>query len=565
MLRKALVIVALALALVLPASAQESKSYSADRFDVDVTVQTGGSLQVIEQVDFRFVGGPFSYVYRELPTDLTDGITNIQAGADGAIWPLGTGPGQVEIEPGNPIRVTWHLPPTSNAVHTFDLTYDALGVVRQGDGADVLDWQALPEEYDYRIAASQVTLRYPLGAEPIGAPVLLAGKGDVAAGDNQVRIVAGDIGPDEPLIVRLNFAPGSVISAPPAWQAQQQAINDRAWLWIALGAITLVGGTAAVLLVSRRFRRPARPAGGIAYAPPSDLSPAIAGVITGDSTSVSWQSALATLFDLANRGYVEIGELGSRKWYEGQDFRIALLSRPSNLSADEQALLDLLFTDKAGGSLDSITGKEMGKLVTSGRWEHYRSALKNELILAGLLSPKRQAAAKRFVVGGTLLMVLAAVIFIAALLLATQFGYWPLLVSGALFMVAVVAYLAAATLSARSDLGEQVAASWAPFRHYLVQASKGKERIPNPELFEQYLPYAMAFGVAEKWAKQNEKAGWHDVPGYFRSLSPNGDASIAAFIAIIAATNSSGGAASATAATGAAAAGAAGGGASGAG
>jgi uncharacterized membrane protein len=298
--------------------------------------------------------------------------------------------------------------------------------------------------------------------------------------------------------------------------------------------------------------------------PPSDLSPAIAGAIAGDGTGIGWQHALATLLALADRGSIEIAELGERKWYQGADFEVTLLERPTDPSPEEQALLDLLFTSKSGQPITQLTGSEMGKLVTSGRWNTYKETLKNEMILADLISPKREAAVKRFVVVGVLLLFGAAALFVVALLLGAQFGYWTLLPVGAVFLLSILSFLVAATISTRSERGEQMAAMWRPYRRYLEQAAKGKERIPNPDLFAQYLPYAMAFGVAENWAKQNEKAGWDEAPSYFRTLGVQGSNNTAAFIAILAATNSSGGAAAASAGAGAAA-GAAGGGASGAG
>ena len=125
MLRK-LLLPLLFVALLFSIAAQDDRSYSADRFDVDVAAQTDRSLVVEETVTFRFVGGPFSFVFRELPTDHTDGITDIVAGVDGVPWPQGTGPGQVEIEGNNPIVVTWHLSPTSDTVQNFTLSYLSL-------------------------------------------------------------------------------------------------------------------------------------------------------------------------------------------------------------------------------------------------------------------------------------------------------------------------------------------------------------------------------------------------------------------------------------------------------
>ena len=55
-----------------------AKSYSADRFDVDIQVQPGRAALVKETVAFRFEGGPFTFAFRGLPTRYTDGLTGFQ-------------------------------------------------------------------------------------------------------------------------------------------------------------------------------------------------------------------------------------------------------------------------------------------------------------------------------------------------------------------------------------------------------------------------------------------------------------------------------------------------------
>ena len=164
----------------------QEKSYRADRFDVDMTVEEGGSVLVTETVVFDFVGGPFTYVFRELPLDHTDGISIIEASVDGVTYPVGSNPGQVEISTDNPMRITWHLEPTSNATHTVVLTYRADGVVRQEDGTDALYWQPLPDSYEYFIESSETAVTYPSSAELIAEPAVLAGTAVITQADNQV-------------------------------------------------------------------------------------------------------------------------------------------------------------------------------------------------------------------------------------------------------------------------------------------------------------------------------------------------------------------------------------------
>ena len=129
------VAIALLLAcLLLPLPALAGKDYSADRFDVDLTVQSDGSLLVRETVVFRFAGGPFTYAFRDLAYTEIDQIDRLQAGMDGVTLSQGTGPGQVEIVAARPLKVTWHFAPTSDSTHEFTLTYRVQGAIRKEAG-----------------------------------------------------------------------------------------------------------------------------------------------------------------------------------------------------------------------------------------------------------------------------------------------------------------------------------------------------------------------------------------------------------------------------------------------
>ena len=143
MLRRALTL-SLLLCLLLIATVQAAKSYEAQRYDVDLAIQEDGSLVVTETAVFDFEGGPFTYVFRDLAYTEVDAIDRLQASMDGKVLPQGTGPGQVEIQAGDPLQVTWHFAPTSDSTHTFTLVYRVQGAIRQLDDADALIWRAIP-------------------------------------------------------------------------------------------------------------------------------------------------------------------------------------------------------------------------------------------------------------------------------------------------------------------------------------------------------------------------------------------------------------------------------------
>ncbi len=563
MSRKLMLIAVLLLALPLAVAAQGDKSYSADRFDVAVNAQADGSLAVDEAVTFRFVGGPFSYVFRELPTEFTDGITEIVAGVDGIPWPQGTGPGQVEISGQNPVVITWHLSPTADTTQTFTLSYRALGVVRQGTEADVLDWQALPDEYEYTIASSRVSVSYPASAQLNGQPQVLAGKADAATTGAQAVFTQGNLSAGDPLVVRLTFTPDSFGGAPPAWQARTESQNSRAWIWVTAAAATLIGGLVAAFGGARAYQSKARKATSYLHRPPFDLPPALAAFLFNQT--VSWQHGLGTLFDLASRGLIRIEETSEKKWYRSADFDVTLVDRPADLRLHEQALVDILFSDKSGAFRDTLSLSDMGQLITSGRWKGFTDSVKDEAKAQGLLDANAQRRGKQLVIWGVALTLLALAVAVMTFVAESLFGFWPLLLAGAFFFAGLFLMIAGATVSPLSAQGTQLATTFDPFRRFIKDAAKGAVDIPDVSYYESYLPYATAFGYAESWVKQQAKSGYNVAPSFFRAINA-ADAShmMVVYMAAITAATNSGGAAGASAA-GAAGAAAAGGGASGAG
>jgi len=563
------VVVLVALCLTIGVAQAQEKAYSAARFDVEVIVEEGGSLLVTETVVFDFVGGPFTYVFRELPTDHTDGVEILSASVDGVPYGTGTSAGQVEIEGGDPLRVTWHMEATSNAARTFVLTYRAQGVVRQEANADVLLWQALPDEYEYAIGQSITAVHYPSFAALTAEPQVYAGEAQIERQPGMITFRAADLPPNSPLVIGLSFTPGSLVSAPPAWQTAEQAATVRRAeqqaqipYWLALTALAVTAVAGAFMVYWRRNNPPRLVSKQTIYSPPGDLKPGVAGAIVAESASPSWANALGTLFDLADRGVLRIEELAEKKWYRSHSFEIRLAQRPSGLLPHEEELLNLLFVSKKGQT-EAVTLSELDQKVTSSAWDKYKNALQAEIKQAGFLSVERKQVRRvYFVLGGIMIVAGAGGLFLAAIL-SDMLGFGPLLLAGGILLLGVVGVIMGAAFSPLSDVGAETAVAYKAFAQHLKNVTKGKEAVGAPQMFERYLPYAASFGLLEQWAKHFEKAGWNHVPSYFHVLSTTGDNQMGAFIAMLAATSSSGG--SAAGAAGAAGAGAAGGGASGAG
>lgn len=564
----ALLLVLGVLAGLLGACGGDGKSYSADRFDVDLAVQPDGSLVVTETVDFRFEGGPFTFVFRDLAFSEIDGIDRLQATLDGEVLPQGTGPGQVEIQAGDPLQVTWHLPPTSDATHSFGLTYRVQGAIRQLDDADALIWRAIPEEHDYEIASSTVTLSYPSSTSLLAEPSVWDRRAAVEGSAGLVTLQVQDIDADEGLVVEARFAPGSLLSAPPVWQAAQQerSQHTQPTLLLGLGAalLTLLLASVGLVVFARRFRRPqaSQPVAPIRRTePPSQAAPAIATRLAG-----SGSPALATLFDLAQRGVLSIDEQASR-W--GRSFTLHRQPGPAALRPHEHGLLDALFQTKHGIE-DELPLPKVGTRL-AGQNKQFNKPLDEEMALAGLLDTQRQAQRGRLVAAGVLALLLGGVGFGIGMVwsaVSAENGQWSVLPMAAvlaglgagLFIAGLLGLIVSATFSTWTEQGERAAADWKSFAAYLKDVAKGKEALLDTARFERYLPYAAGFGLGEPWAKRYQEQSGFSAPPWFQALRT--DDSSAAFVAVMVASQasfSSGGAGAGGAA------GASGGGASGAG
>ena len=540
-----------------------AKTYSAEQFNQAITVQQDGSLLVKETVVFTFNGGPFTFVYRDLPTDKTDGVVVLSATMDERTMPRGTGAGQVEIASGNPVKVTWHFAPLSDQTHTFVLAYRVLGVVQKASGADLLNWEILPTQYDYAIRSSTTTVSYPERAALLGTPQVIRGAAQVTASPGTVTFLAHDISAGSPLEITLSFRAGSLIQAAPHWQQREQQAQ-------ALVVPYLLGGLAIFLTLFllafwhyRRYGRRSLPVeehAGACTAPPDELPPALVGAVLSPTDTKSWNSALATIFDLASRDVLAIAQVpGPKKWYRMHpDFLIEQRSQPEELRPYELGLLSVLFQDKEG-MRSSIALSNLSRKYRN-RYRRFTKPLRQEMIERGLLDADRRRMRTWLI---AISMSIAIVAFSAAAVavgVAGPLGMWPVVfLPLGVALAGCVACVLWLTFSPLTAQGQQEAAQWKAFSRYLKDIIRGREPVAGPETFGAYLVYAASCGFVEQWVKCFQRQGVVDVPPWFHSLATARADDMAYFVTMIAASHAAG------SASGAGGGGAAGGGASGAG
>jgi hypothetical protein len=561
MTRKLSLLLILLVSLFVTTPVLAAKSYQAERFDVQIDLQENGSAIVTETVEFRFEGDPFTFVFREVQADETDGVTFIEASMDGVPMSQGTEAGQVEVEAGDPLEVTWHFSPTTGATHVFVVRYRVDGVVRKGD-ADSIIWRAVPEDHDYSIARSTVTLTYPPGATLLEEPTLNRDSESVET-DGSVRLTTGGLGKDEQLILTARFAPNSLTQLKPRWQARGEQLDAAAAravpVSLAAGVVTLLLGSLGLFAYARANARELNTSPSLPYPnPPSDVPPAVIGKLAGKP-----HGFMGTIFDLAQRGVLEINEeqglLGTKKHV------LIRKQTDASLRPHEQGLLDAIF--KSGE-----TELKMSEVATrlAGRNTLFDEPLEQELIERGWLDTQRKVKQTTLVATGLIALFAALAVFIASLvgmriipgdlvlvtLLAALAG-----IGVSVFLLSIALLIYTATFSILTPAGEEQLARWNGFAEYLGEVSKGKQPAIRPDYFERYLAYAAVFGLGKKWAEYFQTLGGVPLPVWFHA-SAGSNADFGAVVVVMSASDSAG---AGSGGGGGAGAGASGGGSSGAG
>lgn len=552
-------VICLLLAALFASTALAGKTYRAERFDVQLDLQPGGGMLVTETVVFRFEGGPFTYAFRQVSASGTDGLTFLEASMDGVPLSQGTGAGQVEVTPGDPLKVTWHFAPTSDSTHTFIVRYRVMGVVSTG-AADTLRWYVIPPEHGYPIDQATIWLNYPAEVQTLEPPALDR-PFESAPTDGGVRLVTTGVADDESVILTARFPANSLVTSAPAWQAREQSTAAAAAVAIPVG---LLSGLAALLLgglalfaYARANRRDLNLPEKAPFAAPPDerIPPAVVGKLIGNEA----YSAMGALFSLAQRGALEIHEqkglFGSRK------FILERTNSGVSLDVHEQGLLAAIFKPTAQVDLNEV----VPRLSYSKR--DFYEPLEQELIQRGWLDPARKQKRTALLAAGLLGLFIGLGMFIGgavatgAFLVSSQALAWAMAaltgLGGAAFALSILFTIYAGTYSPLTPAGEEQKIRWQNFGAYLDRVSRGREPAIRPDTFERYLAFAAVFELGAAWAKTFQKLGGVPLPVWFHALSGSDD-DFGAMVAVMTAADTS-------ASSGGADGGASGGGSSGAG
>ncbi|OYO25133.1 hypothetical protein CGZ93_01360 [Enemella dayhoffiae] len=223
----------------------------------------------------------------------------------------------------------------------------------------------------------------------------------------------------------------------------------------------------------------------VQFTPPAGAKPGELGTLIDERADD--RDVTATIIDLAIRGHLRIEETGNKEW------TLVKLLCPEQVEPYERAILDTLFTHHETVSTQQLKDKEFAGLMTDTKASLYERVHKHHHWFSG--NPEKVRGL--WVVAGLVLAGLGVAIGVGLGLVA-GLG----LVGAGIVVVGLLLAAMSGRMPARTAEGSAVLAQTKGFEQYLSTAEGDQIRFEEGvDVFSRYLPYAIVFGVAERWAK----------------------------------------------------------------
>ncbi len=378
-----------------------AKSYQIPAADIEATLQSDGSLEVHEQRTYRF-RDRYRHAYRTLPKRADISYGNFSIWENGQPYQLDDSKdkGTFRVsEDETSIEVRWFFS-AKNEERTFEFRYQVFNLIKRHEDAALLYYQFIGDNWRKAQHNVRVKVKPPQAVSPENVRVWPHGP----------LWAAGTTGPDGSLLITCEKIPGKTylevralyppdlfpeapqvggtivpeimeeeremaVQANVDREAAREALARKEhrygigrWLMPALTLLLFVGWFVLLQIYGRRPPIPdsAQHFAGI----PSDRAPATVGYLL-NSRQISARDMVATLLDLARRGFVSIEEktivhrglFGSEKEkleYIWTRHREACRDGLGKLEKHERMLIEFMF-DRLAGGRDTIGLSEIGK------------------------------------------------------------------------------------------------------------------------------------------------------------------------------------------------------------
>jgi uncharacterized membrane protein len=486
------------------ASAAVARELRIEKFDSEIVVSPKGTIDVTETIQVQFIGS-WKGLYREIPVEYVT--------PQGLNYTLFLNVKRVTDENGNSLKfessrerhyrkLKVYVPGAQDTHKTIVIEYSISDALRFFEDHDELYWNVTGDEWDMPIQSAHARVLLPEGTTGIRANVFTgayhsrAQEADSEIVGNGVEVrTRHPLGYHEGLTIAVAFDKGFV---------HEPTAFDKASLFLRsnwpLGLPFIVFVIMFYLWWTRGRDPRLRPIAA-QYEPPDQLTPGEAGTLVDNSADM--RDITSTIVDLAVRGYLVIEEHQKDRMLgliHDKDYNFILKkdrAEWAKLKPHEQVLLNGIFSPGTVGESVSMSSLE-NRFYTN--LPGIKDSIFASLVTHGYYRRRPDSVRAAYIGIG---VVFGALAIWAGSAVASSLGMAPLtfIIAGVLSAIVICAF--GWFMPAHTEQGTRALEGVLGFEDFLnhVESDRFNRMIKTPQMFEKFLPYAMALGVEKNWSK----------------------------------------------------------------
>ena len=491
--------------LISPIQAQDT-GWVIDEFESNITAHEDASVSVEETIRVDFDGLSKHGIYRTIPVVYRDRFgnkVNIRLKIDQVTGENGQGRQYQASRKGENLEIKIGDPnETISGFQTYILKYRVQRVISRLSDHDELYWNVTGNAWPVSIRSAKAKVLLP---QPATDATCFSGP----YGSSLNRCTVGSLGSavDFQADIELNPAEGfTIVTSLPKGAIKEPSVTTRLW-WLVSDnwpyAIPLITLSFLLWLYwqhgrDQQYKSLFDPSRGIetlpafsselvpqTYAPITDIRPAEAGTLIDEE--VNLRDLTATIVDLAVRGYLRIEEVAKDGLFRKADYRLIWVKKDiGNLDDYESKLVLALFGKGKTG--DTVLLSEL-KYHFAAHLSKIRDSLYESLTKKGIFSRRPDKVVTFYRVIGIALGLLGFPAF-------SQSVAWGVaLASSGLLIV-----LFAKAMPKRTAHGRKEYLRVLGLRNFISLGAYREQLWEKANLFEEVLPYAIAFSLTHKLA-----------------------------------------------------------------
>jgi uncharacterized membrane protein YgcG len=487
-----------------PAWAQQ-REQKLKKFFSEIVLAPDGKVAVTEKITFRFIGGPWHGIYRTIPVEYV--------GPSGLNYSLFLDVQRISDEDGQPLRyestrqrqyrkLKIFIPGADNSTRTVSIEYVVSDALRWFEDHDEFYWNITGDEWDLPIESAGAHIVFPSNATGLRANAYTGAYH--SKGREAVAEIAGtgvDVATTAPLGIHEGL---TVAVACDKGIFKEPSSLAKIGFYLRSNWPVAIPFAAFLLMFRQWWKRGRDPRLGpiaVQYEPPDQLSPGEVGTVIDNS--VDMRDITASIVDLAVRGFILIEQqtkdhlLGLTHSKEYLFHLKKARAEWTVLKAHEQQLLDGLFT--TGNAGDTVSLSDL-----HNRFYQNIPGIKNSIFASlvgrGYYGKRPDSVRSNYIVFG---FVAGFILIGAGSWLARHSGMTtlPFLAAGLLTAAIICGF--GWFMPARTQAGARALQGILGFEDFLdhVESDRFNRMIKTPEMFEKFLPFAMALGVEKNWSR----------------------------------------------------------------